>query len=58
LHVLTGLRLSYTRTVAVIHWGRYVLGPDNTVVQKEFSARNMKSTFLYILRVDELTKFV
>lgn len=35
-----------------------MLGPDNTIVQKDFSAANIKITFLYILIVDEMTNFV
>jgi hypothetical protein len=35
-----------------------MLGPDNTISQKDFSAGNIKSTFLYILKVDEMTNFV
>jgi len=46
------------RTVIVIQWGRFMLGPHNTIAQKYFSAGNIKSTFLYTLRVDEVTNFV
>jgi hypothetical protein len=50
--------LSYKRTVVVIQWGGLKLGPDDTNAQKDFSAGNIKSTFLYILKEDEMTNFV
>jgi len=36
------------RTVVVIQWGRFMLGPDNTIAQKYFSAGNIEYIFIYL----------
>jgi hypothetical protein len=53
-------------TVLVLNWVSSILGRDDTIAQKDFSAGSVKGTFLYILKdddvghnqEDEMTNFV